>query len=137
VSDSRKLKAVQTWRVSHKLTECRRYECCEGHSKDRNYWRRPILQKQERQYVPLCHNQGIPVRQSIFEQAPSFNQHNNTDNSNARRTGVVKKINEPCKTFSTTGIPLLIQPTTTRFVHSRGWAIWVAANVYFFARFLS
>ncbi len=73
------------------------------------------------------YRQGV-VKAYRYELQFPLAKSQNTNDSGTRRNGAVKKINEPCKIFSTTGIPFHFLPSTLR--PRSGGASWVTANTY-------
>jgi hypothetical protein len=65
--------------------------------------------------------------QSLFDLIRLSRHPNSANIFTGRRTGVVKKINEPCKIFTTTGIPFLLG-VACFYALNNGRATWVAAN---------
>ena len=81
--------------------------------------------------IVKAHRYGRPV--NAFGKFISTSSKANTYKN--RRTGVVKKINEPCKMFSTTGNPFLSKKLYWHYSATRR-TVWVSANSFFTFRFM-
>jgi hypothetical protein len=91
-------------RTSNMLTISRRSQLCKGYPKDGVDRKSQISSNKEWQHVPRCYRQ----RPSVWTTANQawhrcINHRSLTNIFESRRNAVIRKINEPCKAFSTTG----------------------------------